>query len=225
MARSCSGNLRLYGTIPPHGLPLLYLEGGTLGCGAFSWEKSSIQDRWASQTATIANQKGRHKQQMYQSQFLENSIALESFHIARKICRPRRPPGHSGTAAARFGNASTGGLDSAVLFMVVTNRRLLPEPDSYPRLSATLGTGTYKGNFDRAHRFAGARVLYGVAGLQVVDFLGSVIGDRTRTLRLESGLPGPQRDQQFSGSAEGRMTISCSVYAGLSTLISQNLRP
>src|ERR1700678_4623189 len=38
MARSCSGNLRLYGTIPPHGLPLLYLEGGTLGCGAFSRE-------------------------------------------------------------------------------------------------------------------------------------------------------------------------------------------
>src|SRR5580692_4290126 len=47
MARSCSGNLRLYGTIPPHGLPLLYLEGGTLGCGAFSREKSSIQDRWS----------------------------------------------------------------------------------------------------------------------------------------------------------------------------------
>src|ERR1700685_3303545 len=45
MARSCSGNLRLYDTIPPHGLPLLYLEGGTLGCGAFSRQKSSIQDR------------------------------------------------------------------------------------------------------------------------------------------------------------------------------------
>src|ERR1700679_1342398 len=45
MARSCSGNLRLYGTLPPHGLPLGYLEGGTLGCGAFSREKSSIQDR------------------------------------------------------------------------------------------------------------------------------------------------------------------------------------
>src|ERR1700722_17851675 len=45
MARSCSGNLRLYDTIPPHGLPLLYLEGGTLGCGAYSRKKSSIQDR------------------------------------------------------------------------------------------------------------------------------------------------------------------------------------
>jgi hypothetical protein len=41
-----------------------------------------------SQTATIANHKGRHKQQMYQSQFLENSIALESLLIAGKICRP-----------------------------------------------------------------------------------------------------------------------------------------
>jgi hypothetical protein len=59
----------------------------------------------------------------------------------------------------------------------------------------------------------------------LILMLGSVIGDRTRTLRLESGLPGPQRDQQFSRSGEGRMTISCSVYAGLTTLISQNLRP
>jgi integrase len=60
---------------------------------------------------------------------------------------------------------------------------------------------------------------------QTIDSVGSVIGDRTRTLRLESGLPGPQRDQRFSRSGEGRMTISCSVYAGLTSLISQNLRP
>src|ERR1700735_1763609 len=55
MARSCSGNLRLYDTIPPHGLPLLYLEGGTLGCGAYSRKNSSIQDRQSvSQTTASA---------------------------------------------------------------------------------------------------------------------------------------------------------------------------
>jgi len=66
-----------------------------------------------SRTATIANQKGRHKQQMYQSQFLENSIALEPFRIAGKFFALPLA-GHSGTAAARFGSPSTAGLDCVV---------------------------------------------------------------------------------------------------------------
>src|ERR1700722_1739219 len=87
MARSCSGNLRLYDTIPPHGLPLLYLEGGTLGSGAYSRKTSSRQT--VDQTTASATRKGRHKQQMYQSQFLGSSIALESFSITAKILAPR----------------------------------------------------------------------------------------------------------------------------------------
>jgi hypothetical protein len=42
-----------------------------------------------SKTSTIANREGRHKQQMYQSQFLGSSIAPETLLIAAKILSPR----------------------------------------------------------------------------------------------------------------------------------------
>src|SRR5580658_2927929 len=120
MARSCSGNLRLYDTIPPHGLPLLYLEGGTLGCGAYSRKKSLIQDRQSvSQTTASATQKGRHKQKMYQSQFLGSSIALESFSKTAKFrcpepCSPSRDRG--GQIGKCF---CTSSFDSPTLFLVI----------------------------------------------------------------------------------------------------------
>jgi hypothetical protein len=41
------------------------------------------------QTTAKATRKGRHKQKMYQSQFLGSSIALESFSITAKILASR----------------------------------------------------------------------------------------------------------------------------------------
>src|SRR5271156_148992 len=102
MARSCSGNLRLYGTIPPHGLPLLYLEGGTLGCGAFSREKSSIQDRHGQSNSHDCKPERQTQTTNVSITILESSIALESFHIALKIFAPT-PADHSGRAAAGLG--------------------------------------------------------------------------------------------------------------------------
>src|ERR1700678_1998722 len=46
-----------------------------------------------SKTSTIVNREGRHKQQMYQSQFLGSSIAPESLLIAAKNLRPEDPWG------------------------------------------------------------------------------------------------------------------------------------
>src|ERR1700733_2428663 len=86
MARSCSGNLRLYGTIPPHGLPMVYLEGGTLGRGAFVPKKSSIQNRHSGSQPQSQTGKADTNYKCINYEFLGSRIALELFHIVAKFC-------------------------------------------------------------------------------------------------------------------------------------------
>jgi hypothetical protein len=59
---------------------------------------------------------------MYQSQFLEIRIALESFHIALKFSAPDPPPVHSGTAASQVGKRTQ------VLFALAVWLLLVPKP-------------------------------------------------------------------------------------------------
>jgi hypothetical protein len=55
-------------------------------------EKITDSRQTVDQTTARATRKGRHKQQMYQSQFLGSSIALESFSITAKILTSQTLP-------------------------------------------------------------------------------------------------------------------------------------
>jgi hypothetical protein len=87
------------------------------------------------QITANATRKGRHKLQMYQSQFLGSSIALESFSITAKIFarRPCSPSRDGGSQIGKCGRTSS--FDSPVLFLVII--KLCAPQAPYPRTNSS----------------------------------------------------------------------------------------